>query len=256
MKKGAKFTIENHGTLKTKGYNVLQGDLNGGTLYLNNTGILTAYSNLFGVSNGSFIIENSGFISQKTEGKFEGLILATNSKTDNVNNYGIIDIGTLRSYEKDNGEAEVKNYGYLKIRNEIHKANTDKTKLENNGIVLISDSKWNATKDNIVSKGAVLNKDNLALLNGGNGKNGDNTVKDISDSGYTNEADNMFIKDKSLTLNFDDKTITGKTITALSQTAGNIILSNDTDGDNVLGKNSLTLNNTAIIGYFEKTELF
>ena len=250
IEKGAKFTIENHGTLKTKGYNVLQGDLNGGTLYLNNTGILTAYSNLFGVSNGSFIIENSGFISQKTEDS--GLLLTKTSNTDSVNNYGIIDVGMLRSYKKDNGEAEFKNYGYLKIRNEIHEANTDKTKLENNGIVLISDSKWNATKDNIVSKGAVLNKDNLALLNGGNGKNGDNTVKDISDSGYTNEADNMFIKDKSLTLNLDDKTITEKTITALSQTAGNIILSNDTDGDNVLGKNSLTLNNTAIIGYFEK----
>ena len=249
IEKGAKFTIENHGLLKTKGYNVLQGDLNGGTLYLNNTGILTAYSNLFGVGNGSFIIENSGFISQKTEDV--GLILTTTSNTDSVNNYGIIDVGMLRSYKKDNGEAEFKNYGYLKIRNGIHEVNTDKAKLENNGI-LVMNTLPNNVKDNIVSKGAILNKKDLSLLNGGDGKNGDNTVKDISDSGYTNEADNMFIKDKSLTLNLKDNTLKGKTITALSQTAGNVILNNDTDKGNKLGDDSLTLDNTTIIGYFEK----
>ena len=37
-----------------------------------------------------------------------------------VDNYGIIDIGTLQSYKKDNGEAEVKNYGYLKAVSYTH----------------------------------------------------------------------------------------------------------------------------------------
>ena len=248
IEKGAKFTIENHGTLKTKGYDVIYGNLNGGTLYLNNTGIITAVQRLFDIGNGDLILENSGFISQKDDNY---------DLSEPVDNYGIIDIGTLQSYEKDNGEAEVKNYGYLKVRKTIAgtlENGKDNAKLENNGIMLISESWWNnnGAKDNVVSKGVILDKNNLTLINKGDGKNGDNTVKDISDSGYTNEADNMFIGDKSLTLNLKDNTLKGKTITALSQTDRNIILSNDTDGDNALGKNDLTLNNTAIIGYFEK----
>ena len=251
IEKGAKFTIENHGLLKSKRYDVIYGNLNGGTLYLNNTGIITAVQRLFNIGNGDLILENSGFISQKDD-KY-GL-------SEPVDNHGIIDIGTLQSYEKDNEEAEFKNYGYLKVRKEIAgtlESGKDNAKLENNGILVIETGNYNDKipdyyKDNIVSKGAILNSDNLVLINGGDGKNGDDTVKDISDSGYTNEADNMFIKDKSLTLNLKDNTLKGKTITALSQTAGNVILNNDTDKGNKLGDDSLTLDNTTIIGYFEK----
>ena len=248
IEKGAKFTIENHGTLKTKGFDLINGNLNEGTLYLNNTGIIIAKERLFSISNGDLILKNSGFISQKEDNY---------DLSEPVDNYGIIDIGTLQSYKKDNGEAEVKNYGYLKVRKVIAgtlENGEDNAKLENNGIMLISESWWNnnGAKDNVVSKGVILDKNNLTLINKGDGKNGDNTVKDISDSGYTNEADNMFIKDKSLTLNLDDNTLKGKTITALSQTAGNVILNNDTNKGNKLGDDNLTLDNTTIIGYFEK----
>ena len=88
-----------------------------------------------------------------------------------------------------------KNYGYLKVRKEIAgtlESGKDNAKLENNGILVIETGNYNDKipdyyKDNIVSKGAILNSDNLVLINGGDGKNGDDTVKDISDSGYTNK---------------------------------------------------------------------
>ena len=259
IEEGAEFIIENHGLLKSKGFDVLQGNLNGGTLYLNNTGILTAETNIFGISNGNFIIENTGFISQKED---ENGFSLPKSGINSVNNYGIMNVSTLQSYKKSNDEAEVKNYGYLKIRKELKnvlEGSDESGKLENNGILVIFTQEWDNKlpsylEDNIVSKGAILSKKDLALLNEGNGVNGDNTVKDMSsltEINSDNTADNMFVNNKSLTLNLGNK-ITGKAITAVSQNAGNVILNNDTDGDKVSGNLHLTLDNTTIIGYFEK----
>ena len=134
--------------------------------------------------------------------------------------------------------------------------------IKNKGIFIvgenISDTEWKAFNDN---QGAVLQKQDdgtYKLLNSDTQTNeiikAHGVVKDMSDKteiNSSNTADNMFINNKSLTLNLGDK-VTGKTITAVSQTERNVVLDNDTDGDNVSGKNSLTLNNTAIIGYFEK----
>ena len=126
-------------------------------------------------------------------------------------------------------------------------------RFDNNGI-LFTNSKSGTFSEAHEVTGAVLDKDNFSLLNGGNGKNGDNTVKDMSketEINSTNTADNMFINNSSLTLNLGDK-VTGKTITTVSQAKGNVVLDNDIDGDKVSGNNNLTLDNTSIIGYFEK----
>ena len=126
-------------------------------------------------------------------------------------------------------------------------------RFDNNGI-LFTNSKSGTFSEAHEVTGAVLDKDNLALLNGGDGKNGDNTVKDMSkeaEINSTNTADNMFINNSSLTLNLGDK-VTGKTITAVSQAEGNVVLDNNTDGDKLSGNLNLALNDTTIIGYFEK----
>ena len=63
----------------------------------------------------------------------------------------------------------------------------------------------------------------------------------------TNTANNMFINNKSLKLNLGE-TVKDKVITAVSQKEGNVVL----DNNNKEGDENLILDNTTIVGYFEK----
>ena len=158
-----------------------------------------------------------------------------------LENRGVMFRKISENFNSNNREQKFNNYGILF---------TDNSELKNG-----QGKVYNGFKNGYEVKGAVLDIKDFSLLNDGNGKKGDNTVKDMSgekEINFSNTADNMFIKNESLTLNLGDKAITGKTITALSQKAKNVILSNDTDGDKILGNNNLTLDNTTIVGYFEK----
>ena len=166
----------------------------------------------------------------------------------------------------NNGVILTKKFENIGIGGNILHLPTENT-IKNKGIFIIesnlSKNEWKAFNDN---QGAVLQKqDNgtYKLLNADTLTSGTTindailahgVVKDMSDEteiNSTNTADNMFVNDKSLTLNLGNK-ITGKTITAVSQNAGNTILNNDTDGDKISGNLHLTLDNTTIVGYFEK----
>ena len=166
----------------------------------------------------------------------------------------------------NNGVILTKKFENIGIGGNILHLPTENT-IKNKGIFIIesnlSKNEWKAFNDN---QGAVLQKqDNgtYKLLNADTLTSGTTindailahgVVKDMSDEteiNSTNTTDNMFVNDKSLTLNLGNK-ITGKTITAVSQNAGNTILNNDTDGDKISGNLHLTLDNTTIVGYFEK----
>ena len=164
----------------------------------------------------------------------------------------------------NNGVILTKKFENIGIGGNILHLPTENT-IKNKGIFIIesnlSKNEWKAFNDN---QGAVLQKqDNgtYKLLNADTLTSGTTindailahgVVKDMSDEteiNLTNTTDNMFVNDKSLTLNLGNK-ITGKTITAVSQNAGNTILNNDTDGDKISGNLHLTLDNTTIVGIF------
>ncbi len=103
------------------------------------------------------------------------------------------------------------------------------------------------TKNNISEDNYVLNSENIKQIATINGEQ------------VEKEADNIYIDNSSLKLGKDDlgKLLKDKAITTIYQggKTGNengVVLSNDNDGDKVSGKNDLTLDNTTIIGYFEK----
>ena len=166
-------------------------------------------------------------------------------------NYGMIDV--LRTVFQDPG---FQNYGVIKEKNYVNTSGGISDKNFDNKGIYITSADITVKNINGEQKGAILTKsDNGYILLNGENSEAKIKIKDMSketEINSTNTADNMFIKDKSLTLNLDDNTLKGKTITALSQTAGNVILNNDTDGGKISGNDNLTLDNTSIIGYFEK----
>ena len=253
IENNAKLTINNYGLLKSLGDSVLSGGLNGGNLTLNNSGKIIADANLFAISSGTVNVNNYGFITQRMENK--GIFIA---KGSTLKNYGIINVDTIKSLKSDTGKAGIENYGLLEVRGKYLTENGKITALKNTGILVTYENKIPTNIKEFDSKGVVLFDDNgtYQIVNDGDGKNGSNTVKDMSTETEMNNntiagADNLFINNASLTLNLG-KEIKDKAITAVSQTEGNVVLDNDTDGDNVSGNKHLTLDNTTIIGYFEK----
>ena len=138
--------------------------------------------------------------------------------------------------------------------------------IKNKGIFIVGkelkdtygDKPWIAFKDN---QGAVLQKQDdgtYKLLNTDTLENNKQNetiiahgvVKDMSketEINSTNTANNMFINNKSLKLNLGE-TVKDKVITAVSQKEGNVVL----DNNNKEGDENLILDNTTIVGYFEK----
>ena len=165
-------------------------------------------------------------------------------------NYGMIDV--LRTVFQDPG---FQNYGVIKEKNYVNTSGGISDKNFDNKGIYITSADITVKNINGEQKGAILTKsDNGYILLNGENSEAKIKIKDMSketEINSTNTADNMFVNDKSLTLNLGNK-ITGKTITAVSQAEGNVILDNDTDGGKVSGNDNLTLDNTSIIGYFEK----
>ena len=184
-------------------------------------------------------------------------------KEENIKNYGTIQSGITVTGKQT--KTSLLNLGLIKGNVPTNSGATGG--VNNKGVIIATNKDINtfnwAVFDN--NQGAVLQKQDdgtYKLLNTDTLENNKQNetiiahgvVKDMSDKteiNSTNTADNMFINNSSLTLNLGDK-VTGKTITAVSQTEGNVVLSNDIDGNTTSGNLPLTLDNTTIIGYFEK----
>ena len=168
-------------------------------------------------------------------------------------NFSVISNGIIFSHNNTNSNSDINNYNLYTINdnNKIRGAvlrkeqHGNKFMLINNGSGIIDDTQY----------------ENDEYLKYG-------TVKDISTETEMNNntiagADNLFINNASLKLDLGTdlpdgkgKEISNKAITAVYQggASGNdkgIVLDN-TKGGNISGNNHLTLDNTTIIGYFEK----
>lgn len=176
------------------------------------------------------------------------------------------------------------NYGLLVSLNNNIFIKTDKVKSTNYGIVISMNGtgpiSWLYATNNRGSN--FIGKDgNYNLKNSGSGIIGDTVhtygttfdiVKDFKDNNKTEyilnsenikqtatiggqqiekDADNIYINNTSFKLDMGT-TLKGKAITTIYQGGGNgIVLNNDIEDDNA-GNNDLILDNTTIVGYFEK----
>ena len=253
--------FENHGSLN------LKATVNNNSFFYNYGKIdCSKYSYIINMQNNSFF-ENYGFIS----GKAHTLVIAGNST---VKNYGIIN--TLQSLVANNSSSgTVKNYGLMKCGNR----NVFSTKIDsiNYGIAIAQQAVGGAggllgLKENRGSS-FIGSNGNYTLQNSGSGIIGDTAhtygttfdiVKDFKDNNKTEyvlnsenikqtatingaqvekEADNIYINNASFKLDMGN-TLKGKAITTIYQGGGNgVVLDN---------ANSLILDNTTIVGYFEK----
>ena len=255
--------IYNSGTIKTltdTSY-VLGNGVKENKVYLENHGkVLGGQLPLleFASTKNFFELDNYGFVSPKS-----GITLRLNEVQEdlkeNIKNYGTIQSGITVTGKQT--KTSLLNLGLIKGNVPTNSGATGG--VNNKGVIIATNKDINtfnwAVFDN--NQGAVLQKQDdgtYKLLNSDTQTNeiikAHSVVKDMSgetEISSANVTDNMFINNSSLTLNLGDK-VTGKTITAVSQTEGNVVLSNDIDGNTTSGNLPLTLDNTTIIGYFEK----
>ena len=280
--------IYNYGTIKAKSSYIVQIPENS-YLYIDNYGeiVVSSGNHIFGEISENKVakIKNNG----KIDGNLPIMAIKSSVTLPNLENYGFLkgSVGLQVTLENQKDEEEnIKNYGTIQSGITVTGKQT-KTSLLNLGLIKGNVPTNSGATGGVNNKGVIIatNKDintfNWAVFDNNQGavlqKQDDGTykllntdtlennkqnetiiahgvVKDMSDKteiNSTNTADNMFINNKSLTLNLGDK-VTGKTITTVSQAKGNVVLDNDIDGDKVSGNNNLTLDNTSIIGYFEK----
>ena len=192
---------------------------------------------------------------------------------DNGNaNYNIVNNGYINVYktqiQTDISEERINNNGVIisevftnggKGGNPSFSAASNV--ITNNGLFITKSSMTNPYYMAFNNKGAVLQKQDdgtYKLLNTDTLENNKQNetiiahgvVKDMSketEINSTNTANNMFINNKSLKLNLGE-TVKDKVITAVSQKEGNVVL----DNNNKEGDENLILDNTTIVGYFEK----
>ena len=233
--------------------------------FLGNADTIALHKNSYAINYGIIKNNNSRMISQHSSGgtfKNYGVLIGAGNDIftyrDKVisYNYGIaISISGVGGAIKP-ADLVIKN-----SRGSSFKKSKDKYILQNSGTGIVGDTKVeygttyettfdivaDFTKNNISEDNYVLNSENIKQTATINGEQ------------VEKEADNIYIDNSSLKLGKDDfgKLLKDKAITTIYQggKTGNengVVLSNDNDGDKVSGNLHLTLDNTTIVGYFEK----
>ena len=260
--------IKNNSEYENHGYQVSRFRVIDNSVYRN-------YGNIvYSAGNTSYLENNSKFFNYGYFlGNADTIALHSNSYAIN---YGIIKSNNSRMISRYSSGGEFKNYGVLICKNNVIFVKKDKVKSSNYGIA-ISENGTGGINDlyaiNNRGSGFIKSGDSYSLKNGGSGIIGDTAhtygttfdiVADFKDNNKTEyvlnsenikqtatingaqiekEADNIYINNASFKLDMGN-TLEGKAITTIYQGGGNgVVLDN---------ANSLTLNNTTIVGYFEK----
>lgn len=229
----------NYGTIKTKG------------TYL--------FSTKGNIDTNNFIFNNGVGICEHSE-------IISNAKNFNIENNGLF-ITKIEVF----GNLSFKNLKDLKNRGSFLATKEGKYVLVNAGTGINNDEQYmgqvdlDSAESILKSHGTVLD-----LVTHINGKdkilNHDNILSKNITTNKGNfkekEADNIFINNSSFKLDLGTekeidgkkyKVIDNKVITTIYQGGGNgVVLDNNTDGDKLSGNLNLALNDTTIIGYFEK----
>ena len=236
--------------------------------FLGNVDTIALHSNSYAINYGIIKSNNSRMISQYSSGgefKNYGVLIGAGNDIftfrDKVTpyNYGIaISISGVGGALKP-ADLVIKN-----SRGSSFKKSGDKYILQNSGTGIVGDTKVeygttyettfdivaDFTKNNISKDNYVLNSENIKQTATINGQE------------ITKEADNIYIDNASFKLDLGTekeidgkkyKVIDNKAITTIYQGGGNgVVLDNNIDGDKLSGNLNLALNDTTIIGYFEK----
>ncbi len=211
-------------------------------------------------ANENFVINNGVGISSYN--------LSEGNKVLNIKNNGMF-ISTMTTFN----HLVIKNYKKMDNRGAFIVTENGQYKLRNTGTGIIGDEQYNLTNNNSTDDKEILKsygtafdivadfKDNNKTEYVLNSENIKQTAT-INGQEITKEADNIYINNASFKLDLGTekeidgkkyKVIDNKVITTIYQGGGNgVVLDNNTDGDKLSGNLNLALNDTTIVGYFEK----
>lgn len=272
-------TLYNYNLIKTeegkkKRYGVVE--MVDGNNFVYNYSFITGANNVINFLSNDNIVSNNGIISSNT------YIFSGTNYVNTVNNNGIC-IGSyiLPSYtDLNKNNIKFFNKGILKkdsdnLDDSVVNVNMinrgallgKNWQLLNSGSGILEDNAYAGERWDLRRLGTTLDivkyySDNKITDNIINSKNITQTVNTINGGQIEKEADNIYIDNTSFKLDLGTekeidgkkyKVIDNKVITTIYQGGGNgVVLDNNTDGDKLSGNLNLALNDTTIIGYFEK----